>query len=35
MDTIDWSHLNTIWNVTDIYNYVSYKKKNEITHVDK
>ena len=36
MDAIDWNHLNTIWNVTDIYSYVSFlKKKKEITHVDK
>lgn len=33
MDTIDWNHLNTIWNVTAIYSHVS--KKKEITHVDK
>lgn len=33
MDTIDWNHLNTIWNVTDIYSYASFLKKKKKLHM--
>lgn len=33
MDTIDWNHLNTSWNVTDIYSYASLGEKKKKLHM--